>query len=157
MSDDIPQAWHLHLERKAIQVSYRGLGAKAGISHEAARRVVRGWPVKDSTIRKVADSLGVDPEVVRDLRSDAPRLEAWEPPPASSLLSHDEREALSRLITLMTLTRKDGEGRAERPATTKQAGGSPAVKASDSEVVVPRAEGPTQRARPRPARKRRDG
>ena len=158
MSDDIPQAWHLHLERKAIPVSYRGLGLAAGISHEAARRVVRGWAVKDSTLRKVADTLGVDPEVVRDLRSDPPQLDAWEPPASSSRLSHDEREALSRLITLITQDRKDGEGRDKRPAATNAAGHDPAgVMTSDSEVVVPHAGEPTRRVSPRPGRKRRDG
>lgn len=152
MSDDIPQAWHLHLERKAIPVSYRGLGTRAGISHEAARRVVRGWAVKDSTIRKVADTLGVDPEVVRDLRSDAPRLDEWEPPTSASLLSHDEREALSRLITLITQDRKDG-GSGGDTAPNTLTGGSPVTEFGHEVLEPGQVAGAQQPERPRPPKR----
>lgn len=153
MSDDIPQAWHLHFERKGIPVSYRGLGAKAGISHEAARRVVRGWSVRDSSVRKVADALGVDREVVRALRLDSPDLDVWDPPASASLLSHDEREALSRLITLITQDRKESVGNEQHPAATTRARGSRAVEATH-EVLDPRpGEGaPSPRRSPRRSR-----
>lgn len=119
MSDeiDIPAEWRVLLERKGIKPSYRDLGARAGISHEAARRVVRGWSVREATVRKVASALGVDPEAVRELRGE-PTHNPWEPPRASSLLSHDEREALSRLISLMTAGRtEEGDGSGHHAAS----------------------------------------
>lgn len=117
MSNDIPRSWHKHFERKGIPVSYRGLAARAGVSHEAVRRVICGWSVKHSTLRQVADALGVDIEVVQELRGDdAGKGTPWEPPASSSLLSHEEREALSRLISLMTI-RRQGRGQHRDPTS----------------------------------------
>ena len=122
MSNDIPAAWHPHLERKGIPVSYRGLASRADVSHEAVRRVVRGWSVKESTIGRVAGALSLDPEVIHELRGDNPdRPVAWEPPAASSLLSHDEREALSRLITLITQGRPKEQTGNDNATPTKTA------------------------------------
>lgn len=105
MTEEIPERWRPLMERKGIKVSYRGLSERADVSHEAVRRVIRGWSVKPGTIQKVADALGVDREVVNDLRGDQPTLDAWAPPQFSSLLSHEERDALSRLISLMVAGR----------------------------------------------------
>lgn len=153
MSNDIPRSWHPYLERKGIPVSYRGLSAKAGLSHEAARRVIRGWSVRQASITLVADALGIDPEVVRELRGEAPsQVEPWEPPAVSSLLSHDEREALSRLISLMTAQRgSDGDGDA---ATNTHAGTRPAkVVQATAETGAELRRGEGQK-RPRAPRRR---
>lgn len=128
MSNDIPRSWHPYFERRGIPVSYRGLAARSGMSHEAVRRVIRGWSVKPASLRQIAEALGVDVEVVQELRGDAPDLTTpWEPPVASSFLSHDEREALSRLISLMTMNRaEEREGSGQQPATTSQPAIAPA-------------------------------
>lgn len=134
MTEDIPERWRPLMERKGIKVSYRGLSERADVSHEAVRRVVRGWSVKPDTIQKVADALGVDREVVNELRGEQPAPDAWAPPQSSSLLSHEERDALSRLISLMVAGRTHDDG---RPPTTP-AGDSPAqdvIKSSHSKVL----------------------
>jgi lambda repressor-like predicted transcriptional regulator len=109
-STDIPQAWAVLMERRGIAPSYRALAAKTGLSHEAARRVVRGWSVKRSSAQAVADALGVDIEEVFRLRGEVAPLEPWEPPATSALLTHEERETLSRLVALLTAGRKESDG-----------------------------------------------
>lgn len=138
VSNDIPQSWHPLLERKGIAASYRGLAARTdGLSHEAVRRVVRGWPVKPATIVRVADALGVDPEEVLRLRGEEPVLpDVWEPPAVSQLLTQDERDALSRLVHLMVRDRVEGGG--TRGDTTPI--GIP-MDETDSEDVTSVAEG----------------
>lgn len=110
MSDDIPEAWAALLTRKGIKASYRGLSERADVSHETARHLIRGRSVKASTVQKVADALGVDREVIHELRGDAVVPNVWEPPRASSLLSDAERDALSRLISVMTAGREANDG-----------------------------------------------
>lgn len=152
MSNDIPKSWHPHFERKGIPVSYRGLAAKADMSHEAVRRVIRGWSVKDSTIRQIADALGVDVEVVYELRGESPdRPVAWEPPASSSLLSHEEREAFSRLISLITSDRQESGPRGNT-APTKTAGHDPAPLIETQAMTPkepPRAASPRNGSAPR--------
>ena len=109
-STDIPQAWAVLMERRGIAPSYRALAAKTGLSHEATRRVVRGWSVKRSSAQAVADALGVDIEEVFRLRGEVAPLEPWEPPAISALLTHEERETLSRLVALLTAGRKESDG-----------------------------------------------
>lgn len=113
MNEDIPVRWQALMERAAVPASYRGLGERAGVSHEAARRVVRGWRVRRQTLEAVAEALRVDVELLRDLRAE-PESDPWYPPESSSLLTHEEREALSRLITLLTRGRED-----DGPSTTE--------------------------------------
>lgn len=121
MSEDIPQAWRLPLERKGIKPSYRALGEKAGVAHETVRGVALGRKSKASTIRKIADAMGVDPEFVHELRGTvAP--DVWEPPPASSLLTREERDAIARLIVAVTKGRETDE----HGSASERAGGSPA-------------------------------
>ena len=118
MSDDIPAEWRAHLERKGL-ASYRRLGDAAQISHEAARRVVTGQGVRASTVAAVARAMGVDVEVIHELRQESPtRAQVWEPPASASLLTQDERDALNRLVNLMTAGRRHEElmGNAEHPA-----------------------------------------
>ena len=107
MSDDIPEAWATLLTQKGIKVSYRGLSERSHVSHETLRHLVRGRKVLPSTVQKVADALGVDREVIHQLQGAGAVPDAWEPPRASSLLSDAEREALARLISVMTAGRED--------------------------------------------------
>ena len=106
MSDEMPERWRVLLERRGIRVSYRALSERTNVSHEAVRRVVRGWSVKRDSIQAVADALGVDPEVIYELRGETAEVDPWDPPAAASLLSHEERDALSRIITLMVAGRR---------------------------------------------------
>lgn len=117
----IPEEWAALLQRKGIARSYRALGERAEVSHEAVRRVITGRSVKRSTLDAVAGALGVDPEVLQELRGEDPAKgpRPWYPPEAAALLTRDEREALSRLIGLMTKGRGDDRGDA---APMKQAG-----------------------------------
>lgn len=135
MSDEIPPSWHAPMERKGITVSYRGLGERAGISHETARRVVTGRSISPATAAKVADALGVDREVVYELRGQTPaRAAVWEPPATSSLLTPEEREALNRLVHLLTAGRrhKERENDGRKPAPM-----------NDKRVRAPRSSGRT--------------
>ncbi len=111
--------------------SYRRLGEKAKISHEAVRRVVLGMTSDDASIEAVARALSVDVELVREMRGE-PAVDPgrWSPPPGSRLLTDDERAALSRLIGVMVAgrQRKDGEGDDQlgAPAITQPGpGGAP--------------------------------
>lgn len=111
MSDELPAAWRVHTDRKGIS-SYRRLGVAAGIAHETARRVVRGASVKPVSVQAVADALGVDVEEVYALRDETTPdfSQEWKPPASSRSLTHEEREALSRLIALMTAGRDEESG-----------------------------------------------
>jgi lambda repressor-like predicted transcriptional regulator len=105
---DMPARWATLLARRGITPSYRGLAAHAGISHEAVRRVIRGWSANRSSVQAVADALGVDIEEIYHLRDEEPPAPPWEPPASSALLTHEERETLSRLIALMVAGRGQG-------------------------------------------------
>ncbi len=91
--------------------SYRRLGEKAKISHEAVRRVVLGMASDDASIEAVARALSVDVELVREMRGE-PAIDPgrWSPPAGSRLLTDDERAALSRLIGVMVAGRQGREG-----------------------------------------------
>lgn len=108
MSDEIPVGWFEELERRGL-ASYRRLGEAAGVSHETARRVVLGYRTTNGTLTKIADAMGVPVSTVQSLRDvQVPdRSREWEPPRTSALLSQEEREALSRLIALMTAGRSE--------------------------------------------------
>lgn len=138
MSDELPTAWRVHTDRKGIS-SYRRLGTAASISHETARRVVRGSKVRRDSVQAVADALGLDVEEVYALRNEvAPDFsQDWTPPASSASLTHEEREALSRLIALMTAGRRAGEEHAGGSAPTKAAAGAAAQSESPGSVVTP--------------------
>jgi len=130
------------LERRGL-VSYRRLGDAAGISHETARRVILGYRTTALTISKIADAMGVQIERIHELRNeDTPEPpRAWTPPESASRLTHEEREALSRLISLMTLGRReDGEGDAEQPTPKTPGPSSPAPTVEHLDARRRRAE-----------------
>jgi lambda repressor-like predicted transcriptional regulator len=85
MADDIPQPWRSALESRGL-ASYRRLGDRAGISHETARRLILGMRTSRSTVRAVADAMGVDVEEIHRLRGEpAPDTSSeWTPPPSAS-------------------------------------------------------------------------
>jgi len=111
VSDDIPGHWMPDLERRGL-TSYRKLGAAAGVSHETARRVIHGRQAKDDTIQAIATAIGVTPTRIYELRGqvEPDRSRDWQPPASAALLTAEEREALSRLITLMTREREGSGG-----------------------------------------------
>lgn len=118
MSNRRSPAWERLMEGKGLG-SYRRVADRAGISHETVRRVILGLPSDDASIQSVADALGVDIELVHEMRGDAPAdPRQWDPPESSRLLTDDERAALSRLIGVMTTGRDEqgGGGHADSPA-----------------------------------------
>lgn len=134
MSDEIPDPWRSAAERRGISPTYRPLAARAGVSHETVRKIVQGRATSTRSIRKLADALGVDVEVVHAWRGEAPPDYGREfiPDESSWLLTTEEREAVNTLIRLITRDRsKPNEevGRDDRDAAPmKQAGGSPAPR-----------------------------
>lgn len=139
MSNRRTPAWDRLMEGKGLG-SYRRLADRAGISHEAARRVVLGQSSTRESIRSVAAALGVDEELVREMRGEAPfDPRAWDPPESARWLTDEERQALSRLIGLMTSerAREDEEHVRSAPivigreaARVERADPPPAVEAS---------------------------
>lgn len=152
MSDELPAAWRRHTERKGIS-SYRRLGAAANIAHETARRVVRGASVKDDSIRRVADALGIDVEEVYALRNEsAPDFSReWTPPASSAALTHEEREALARIISLMTAGRtEESDPSGHTTPTNPGADDAPVIDVVIAKsVVAPLEPGPRSAERPR--------
>lgn len=121
VSDDIPEPWKTAIERKGISPTYRPLAAAAGLSHETVRKVVQGRRTSNTSIRKVADLLGVPVETIHGWRGEAAPDYGREfvPDQSASLLTTEEREAVNNLIRLLVRSRdeqKAGEGHADRPA-----------------------------------------
>lgn len=103
----LPDGWRPLWDRAGVS-SYRALGRAAGVSHEAARKVVTSQRTSRRTLERVAAALRVDPEEIDRLRaaSGAPARGRWYPPAEADLLTDDERAALSKLIRLMVLQRR---------------------------------------------------
>ncbi len=114
MSDkrETPAEWQKLMDRKGLS-SARRLGTAAGVHYSTINRIMHGdGPVpKAKTLDKIADALDVDPQVVYALvDSSFQETKPWSPPEASRTLTGDEREALDRLIRLMTAGRlKEGD------------------------------------------------
>lgn len=151
MSDDIPEAWAVLLTQKGIKTSYRALAERAKVSHETVRHVVRGRPVKPSTVQKVADALGVDREVIYGLRGVTVAPNLWEPPRASSLLSDSERDVLARLISVMTSGREEDSDGA--PIAPRRISSTSRVRgeAAERSQAAPTPQPPQGRGRRSPA------
>lgn len=111
MSDPIPAHWLPDLARRGL-TSYRLLGEAANVSHETVRRVMQGRNAKPETIQALADAIGVSATRVRELAStptpDPSRT--WSPPEGSEALTAEEREAISRLISLLVRGRERSGG-----------------------------------------------
>lgn len=109
MSDEIPDPWRTAAERKGVRTSYRGFAAAADVSHETARKVILGRRTSSASIRKVADALGVDVELVHEWRGEAAPDYGREfvPDQAAWLLTTEEREAVNSIIRLLTRDRSD--------------------------------------------------
>lgn len=103
MSERIPEPWLTAAERKGVG-TYRPLAAAAKLSHETARKVVLGLKTSDDSIRKVADALGIDVEQAYAWRDEqAPDYSRdFIPDERAPYLTHEEREAINKLIRLLT-------------------------------------------------------
>lgn len=161
---EIPEPWATAMvargftdrRTKVPRPSARALADDAGLHATTVLAMTAGVASDPRSVQAVAKSLGLHPEIVSGW-IDPTRLvrDPWVPPSEADLLTRRQRDALTELIRAMATT-KESESDGDTP-TTMRAAVSAAVMASDSEVVVPRAEEPTQPERPRPARKRRDG
>src|SRR5690625_2592512 len=134
MRDDIPDPWRPAAERRGIPPTYRPLAARAKVSHETVRRLIQGRTTSETTVRKVADALGVDVEKIHEWRGEAPPDYGakFDPDPSSVLLTTDERAVINSLIRLLTdgreNARKDGGEHESGSASMKRAGGSSAPR-----------------------------
>lgn len=108
MREDIPSQWLPYLSTRGLN-SYRRLADRAGMSHETARRVVLGRNVRPHNLERVAEALGISVERVHALRDEPvpDRSREYVPPPAAVNLTEDERDVISRLISVMTSGRSE--------------------------------------------------
>jgi len=135
----MPAQWKALLEPLGLD-DYRRLGKRVGISHETARKIVLGWKTSLRSIQMVADAIGVSVERIHELRGE-PSWEAWNPPDVSADLTHEERDAINRLISLMTVGRRifeeRGQSAEQGPTISNGAGASPAEVIEATAETVP--------------------
>lgn len=122
---DIPEPWRQALidagvtdPRNASRPSLSELARRVGAHTSTISAMVTGSrETKQGTIDAVAEALRIDPRVVAEWVGRARVVrEPFVPHEAASLLDHDERDAINRLIGLMTRGRGGQHGRAAADA-----------------------------------------
>ena len=137
--------------------SWTQLAARAGVSVSAVTNMVNGrTAAKPATVQRVADALGVRPEVVSGwLGAPRPVRGPYVPVEESALLSEQEREALDNLIRAIARGRaeeSDGDGNAA--AKTQGPDGPASDNVTTLHPDTPRPPAGKIAARPRPASRR---
>lgn len=158
------------IEAARGKVSAREAARVAEISEGRWRQIVTGvqkagggivLPVnpRTETLISMASAVGADVATVLraagvdPIEADAAVTEASTP--TSGITSYSNDDLLKEIRRRMTTEERESDG--DTPATKQDRVSRSAVKASDSEVVVPRASAPTQPAPPHPAGSRRGG
>lgn len=116
MTAELPEPWATELAPKGIH-SYRDMGARVGIAHETARRLMTGGKTSAATVEKVAEKLfdGDRTKVWRLYGVAVQDYGPWELPPGASLLTPEQRDAVRAVVHAMLpkLTAVGGDGDAD--------------------------------------------
>lgn len=107
--DPVPEPWASEMIAKGFvtpggaSASATALAEAAGIGATTANRIVRGTSTHrpdSGTIERLANALGIEPDVIRD-RLDAPAPIDWELPAGIELLDAADIAALNAVIKRM--------------------------------------------------------
>lgn len=106
-----------------------------------------------ATVDKVADALGVDPRLVSEwVGRKRTERRPYEVPSQVHLLSHEEREAVTRIILLLAASKTTGRGETEDEPSE-----APKKITDDDFVVGTRSYGVSSTKRPADQRRRPRG
>lgn len=102
MSDQTlpPEPWRPLYDQIGVEFGYRPLAAHIGMDHTTLARMLKGGRTSKPTIKKVADSFGVTPAKIHELRGESAAL-AYEPfilPDEAGRLSDNERRVIRAMI-----------------------------------------------------------
>lgn len=105
----LPPEWVELATRKGIRASARGIADASGIAVTTVRRLVSGGKPLPETVRRVAETLGVDQQQILDLAGIATGPEGfWDLPLEAHQLNGPTRGALAELIRTIVKGATDG-------------------------------------------------
>lgn len=100
---ELPEPWNTAAEQAGVRQTYRGIGERAGLSHVTVRRLIVEGRTTVSTVRKIADALGVEQATIYEWAGiELSEWGPWDPPASAHRMSPRTRAAVEELIRAIT-------------------------------------------------------